>query len=344
MMNQLPIRGGFTLLEMMGVIVVMAIVLGFTTDYYIDLSRSSNRAAKNTSEIRRAVAVLDRVARDLESTMLVVKAPEQDPLDHPWLFVAEAHNGQAGSDHIKFVTRNFHSRRSAAHESDLALVAYTFSQSETDDNFELRRWSSSQLPDSLDRSFPEADDAASFLLADGIADFGLTFTDENGGITDVWDSTTLAESGSLPTWVEISVAMAKPPESVDRIDADFEEEEFVYYRRRVHLPVRPIDMVALLDPEAAAAAGSGDEESDAEEGGKDGKQDSPFSGLGDEGEVSNKTLGDCLDLAGLTAYAQQSMPSFSGYVKSNLSMAWSSVAPILPAEIRPFVLNIPGCQ
>jgi len=340
-MTPARLRCGFTLLEMMGVILVMAIVLGFTTDYYIDLSRASNRASKNTNEIRRAVAILDRIARDLESTMLVVKAPEQDPLDHPWLFFAEAQITDVGSDHLKFVTRNFQSQRGAAHASDLSLVAYTYSPSEFDDGYELYRWTAPQLPDSLDRSFPEPDDEASFLLADGIADFGLTFTDENGEIRDSWDSTTLVDSGNLPTWVEISIAMVGE-DAGGLIDDGYDEDDLVYYRRRVHLPVRPIDLVALLDPATAAAAAAAEEEQSEADGENDEDGRSPFEGLNQNGELSNKTLGDCLDLAGLTALNQQAMPQFTGYNKADLTQPWSEIAPILPPEIHPYVL--PECR
>jgi len=334
-------RGGFTLLEMMGVIVAIGLVLAIATDYYIDLSRASNRASRNTSEIRRATAILDHVAHDLENTMLIVKAPEVDPLDHPWLFVAEARNSDEGSDHVKFVTRSFQSRRSDAHESDLAIVAYSLELSEEDDAFELFRWSSPQLPESLDRTFPEPDDESSFLLADGIADFGLRFIAEDGGESDEWDSTLLADSGTLPDWVEISVAMYDP-DIEDPLGLDAEER--TYYRRRVRIPVRPIELAAMIAGEEAARAGAnGDDETDGENGEGGSSQNGSGVEFGDEGDpTANFTVGDCLDLAGMTAMIQQSMPSFSGYVKSNLNQPWSSVKAILPPDVRPFVL--PKCR
>jgi prepilin-type N-terminal cleavage/methylation domain-containing protein len=332
-------RTGFTLIEVMGVIVVMGLILGFATDYYIDLSRASNRASRHTHDIRHATAIIDRIARDFESTLLLVKADDVDPLDHPWLFLGEAHHSAAGSDHIKFVTRNFQRRRSAEHESDLALVAYTVRQSDDANSFELHRWSTTQLPESLDRSFPPEDDDASFLLADGLADFGVIFHGD-GGESDTWDSTTLIQSGQLPTSVEIRVSMADPDAPSDALgDGEFDSEELVYYSRRVRLPVRPIDLAALLDPEKSGQSAEDREGEEDEDGGE-----------GDSGEdgtsaaAGNLTMGECLDLAGLTAAAQETMPSFSGYVEASLTRPWSEVKSILPAELRAYILPKPGCQ
>ena len=64
---------GFTLIEVMAVIFLTALVLGVALDYYYDLSNASQRAMDRTREVRRATAILDRVARDLQSATLVTK-------------------------------------------------------------------------------------------------------------------------------------------------------------------------------------------------------------------------------------------------------------------------------
>lgn len=327
---------GFTLIEVMGVIVVMGLILGFATDFYIDLSRASNRASRHTHDIRHATAVIDRIARDFESTLLVVKADDVDPLEHPWLFLGESHHSESGSDHIKFVTRNFQPRRTAEHESDLALVAYTVHWSEDEDSLELYRWSTTQLPESLDRSFPPEDEEGNFLLADGLADFGVIFFSDAGD-SDTWDSTTLVQSGTLPTSVEIRVAMADPEAPTNAFDdGEIDPDELTYYSRRVRLPVRPLDLVAMLDPDAAGRAGSGEEGEDGEEGDGEDGETGDFAG--------SRTMGECLDLKGLTAAAQETMPAFAGYVEASLTRPWSEIKDILPPELRAYVLQKPGCQ
>jgi type II secretory pathway component PulJ len=318
-----PHRGGFTLFEVVGVILVTSFVVGAATNYYIDLSRASNRAASNTRDIRRATAILDRVARDFESTLLVVKPPETDPLAHPWLFVAEAQYGESGADHIKFITRNFQPRRSEEHESDLTVVAYTVRAGEEDDTLEVFRWTDPRLPDGLDRTFPSEDDEAAVLLAEGLADFGVRFTGEDGEEKDTWDSTMLVESSSLPASVEITVGMADPNASGE------DPDDVVRYSRRVLLPVRPIDLEALLQRNGPGAEGEGDEEEDEEDGGgSDGETDEDSGGL---------TLGDCIDVPALADALGETMPAIVGFAEASLSQPWVDIEGMIPPEVAPFV-------
>jgi type II secretory pathway component PulJ len=198
---------GFTLLEVLAVVLLTGLVLGIALDFYVDLSRASNRAADHTRGVRRATAILDRMARDFESAVLVRKPDAVDPLAHPWVFLAESEYSSTGADHIKFVTRNHRPRSTASHESDLAIVSYTVRRT-NDDQLELLRWSSPQLPEGLDRDFPYDSEDGSALLADGIAAFGVILIDEAGGQVDRWDSSQLIESSELPIAVEIEVAMA----------------------------------------------------------------------------------------------------------------------------------------
>jgi type II secretory pathway component PulJ len=337
MTRRAPRRGGFTLFEVLGVVSVTALILGFATDYYIDLSRASNRAADNTRDIRHATAILDRMARDFESTLLVVKPAETDPISHPWLFVAEARRGESGADHIKFITRNFQPRRSEEHESDLTLVAYTARRSEVNDTLEVFRWTAPRLPDGLDRSFPSEEDEASVLLAEGLLDFGVMFFSEAGDETDTWDSTMLVESGSLPASVEITVAMADP----DAIDAD--PDDAVRYRRRVLLPVRPLDLELLLDPQRLLGGGT-DEEGDDDEDGEEGEDDEEDVGGGAGENPSGLTVGDCVDVPALLGEAQETNPVLPGFIQASRSRPWSEVRSMIPPELAPYVLSKPGCQ
>ena len=98
-------RLGFTLIEVLGVVLVTALLLGTTVSFYINLSRQATRASEHTRTIRRAGALLDRIAGDLEHTLLVSKPDDLDPLAHPWVFLAEPRLGQTGSDQIKFIRR-----------------------------------------------------------------------------------------------------------------------------------------------------------------------------------------------------------------------------------------------
>jgi len=240
--------GGFTLIEVLAVIFLTSVVMAFVLDFYVELSRSTTRAAALTRDIRRAATILDRVARDIEGAVLLMKAPEQDPLSHPWLFLAESRGSELGADHVKFDTFSQQVRGTAPHEGDLAVVAY-LTRDSLEHGVELLRWSSSQLPEGLDRDFPLPEDEGVLLLADGLADFGMRFLREDGQMTDAWDSSTIVESGQLPMAVEIEVALSNE-------EGLLGEERVVSFSRTVLLPVRPIDPQELT---GTAGGGGADE-------------------------------------------------------------------------------------
>jgi prepilin-type N-terminal cleavage/methylation domain-containing protein len=261
-------RAGFTLLEVLAVVLLTAVVIGVALDHYVNLSRAGQRASDSTRDVRRAVAVLDAVARDLQNAVLVAKPPEADPLAHPWIFFAEAVHG-AGADHLKFVTRARRPRSAGGPESDLEVVVFALRPAVPRDadaagaGFELMRWSSPRLPEGLDRSLPDDEDEGAQLLADGIAEFGVRFLDEAGESAPSWDSSQLEASGELPLAADIEVVLLDP--DVDLDDPAYEPPRF---HRRVLLPVRPLDFEELFDPTSLVSGGNGGEE--AGEGDADG--------------------------------------------------------------------------
>lgn len=252
---KLSSRRGFTLIEMLGTMVVMSMLLTVALDFYIDLSRQTTRATELTRGVRRANAILDRVASDLEHTLLVIKPDEVDPLRHPWLFLAEPLHAENGSDRLKFV-RRVSPRSTDDAASDLAMVAYTLRRSEDDDeSFSLYRWSTAELPASLDREFPLEGDPGDLLLADRITSFRVTFMDAGTGEwLPRWDSSLIEQSSRLPLAVEIEVGL------IDEVQPDpdaFIEDEPRRYSKRISLPMRPIDLVALLSEEDQGEDGAG---------------------------------------------------------------------------------------
>lgn len=262
---------GFTLIEVLGVILVTTILLSVAIDFYIDLSRETQRAAENTREVRRATSILDRVAADLERAVLVRKPAEVDPLAHPWYFIAEPRYAVAGADRIQFIARQS-PRSSTGPAEHLALVAYSLRRSEEGDGFELRRWSSPGLPDRTDRDFPSETDPQQLLVADDIQHFAARFLDGEGQWTESWDSSQYLDTSELPLAVELELALGNDPDFVLA-------EETPRYTRQVQLPVRPLDLAQLLS--------DGDE--DAYGGGEDGGED--------EGELAGLSVADCVDFA-----------------------------------------------
>lgn len=238
---------GFTLIEVLAVIFLTTLVLSVAINFYIDLSNASNSATERTRVARRAAALLDRVARDLEGATLVMKPEEMDPLEHPWLFLAEEEE-ELGAERIKFATRSHIPRSADAHEEDLAVVSYEL-RAGLDEDFALYRGSSPRLPSGLDRSFP--DENGSLMLAEGLAGFGVQLLTEDGGWKSTWDSSTLVDSNQLPLGALIQVTML-----------DDHGETVGPFSRSVRIPVRPIDLEAALAGEEEDQDEGEDQEGD----------------------------------------------------------------------------------
>jgi type II secretion system protein J len=308
---RIPRRAGFTLLEVLAVVLLMSLVLGVALDFFVDLSNASTHATSRTRELRHGVAVLDRVALDFERVLMEKMPSGGDALFHPWVFVAESRNSELGADRVKFIMRNAPTGPQDRPAADVVQVAYLLQRGEDGENFELRRWSAPHLPEGGGREFPPFDDA--LLLADGIAGFGVRFLDEaTGEWKHEWDSTQLLESSELPAAVQIEVALAPHSDGAEPL----------VLTRQVLLPLRPLDMEALLDPElygGGGAFGSGDGDGD--------------------GDSEGLTVADCVNLAAAD------LPDLEqGIVEQNLDTPWDSVRDLVIDRIGPDHPALePGC-
>ena len=75
------------------------------------------------------------------------------------------------------------------------------------------------------------------------------FLDEDGGWTEEWDSSTLAQSSRLPVAAEVAVAFVP-------FDVDAEPEQ---WRRRIPLALRPIELEQALTTADEDGGGDDDE-------------------------------------------------------------------------------------
>ena len=254
---------GFTLIELMAVVVCMGLVLGAAVSGYLDLSRSAQVAIESSGQAREAVGILDRMARDLEGAVLVVKREEEDRLGHPWMFYAEADSEADGAQRLKFVTRSHRPRASDATDSDLATVSFVAEPGE-DGALVLRRSLAPGLPEGFDRSFPRDESDGAQVLAEGLARFGMRFLTDEGALEASFDSTGIVHTDQLPLAVQIELAFADP-------DEDGAPAEGPPYVRQVLLPLRPLDLEKELGGDAEDSADEEDEEdADEEEEASDG--------------------------------------------------------------------------
>jgi hypothetical protein len=322
----------------LAVVLLTSIVIGAALNHYVNLSRATERASEHTRGVRKAAALLDRLTRDFEGVVLESKPPEVDPNSHPWVFCGEAHRSELGSDHLEFVTRSHRPRASAAHESDLATVAYALRPAEDAESFELLRYSSPRLPEpGCNPAGLTADESGGArLLADGIASFSVSFVDEAGARQPTWNSSLLVESSELPAAVEIELALAD----------DLPTEEGALppsYRRTVVLPVAPYDLAELLDPTSLLSGGTGEPAQEDEEG-------------EDEDDEEGSTSPACREspCAGQPACAvincQAKLGLFGDSMDQLLQQTISANPEFckwrygIPEQVRPALIDNPACR
>lgn len=263
-------RAAFTLIEVLAAVFLTAVVMTVAISFFVTLSDSADAAAHKARQGRQALAVLDRVASDLEGAYLLAKPPEVDPLFHPWMFVAESQEGDSTSDRVHFVTRSYRPRNPLAHGSDLAVITYLLHPADDAPGFELLRSVVPGLPADAERDFPSASDERFMVVAEGIDHFGLSFLGEDFEWYDAWDSTQLEQSAALPQAVEIEIAYLPElppgaPASEDSGGIDREEGEVESFSRRVRLPMHAVDldtMLATVRGEAAEDAAQDDQDQD----------------------------------------------------------------------------------
>ena len=247
---------GFTLIEMLASIFLTSLVISVAVGFYINLSRATETATQRLRDTRHAATIMDRIARDLRSTLLLVKPEEVDPLEHPWIFLAEVSRVSEGADRLKFVARGTErAHADAQNPSGLSVVSYLLEGTEGDEGlYELYRFATAGLPESLDRDFPSVDDPGARLIAENIETFSFRFR-RGGGETwlDSWDSSTLAGSGELPDEIEIRLALR---DGSRQPQGDLDAQEARVHTRRVALIMRPIDIEEQIE-QARIAAGGG---------------------------------------------------------------------------------------
>jgi len=256
---------GFTLIETLAAILITSLIVTFALGAYVQLAETAELATLRLRDDLHATTILDRLSEDLQSTLLVVKPPELDPLSHPWYFVAEGRESFAGSDAIRFISRRTRSYRPEAHTSDFAQVAYQVSTDE-DGLQSLHRWLAPGLPENFEPTFPLVDDERSLLLGEGLSGFTLRFLDGEGEWVDSWDSTQLEQSSTLPITVEIAFDMGPPTG-----DEGFDEAR---YSRRVVIPMMPIDVSGMIAAAVEQIAGQEGQGSDGD-GDEDGEGNAP---------------------------------------------------------------------
>jgi len=175
----------------------------------------------------------------------VLLRPSADvlPEENPWQFFSEG-GGELGAQGFRFVTQNGPLSNTAEHASSWVEVAY-FLEEDSDGGLVLWRWISPRPPSSIDRGLPDSGDEGAMRIVTGVADFGVRFQTSLGDWADEWDSSFMPPKEALPEGAEIALALYRPARQGETEDDTFEVAGQAY-KRRVMMPMRPIDLAALI--------------------------------------------------------------------------------------------------
>jgi len=258
---------GFTMIEVLAAVLLTSIVISVAVSFQLNLGTTTTMARERLRTQRHAVALLDRISRDLAGAYFIAATDSAARKTNPWIFLSDRHFSEDGNaDAIKFITRNYRPQDLDGHNSDLAVVAYYLNPMEDSRGYELMRWRQPHMPQVYDPTFPELDDPDADVVGENVAYFGLSMIDVTGAEVPEWNSSLKQGRAALPIGVTIEIAMLDPREINADPDADEhddfdpdDEDETNIYSKTVVLPLRPLDWT-FLESEARAGAGTGSED------------------------------------------------------------------------------------
>ncbi len=221
-------RDGFTLIEVMAAVIIMAMLLTFGFQAYQGISNAYTRVSQGTSRERAARIVLDRVERELVGSVLVQREEGADPLLHPYFFWASPRMyAEMEGDELRFVTQT-PLGSPGSRGAGLALVTYGSSPSQSGPGLALLRQEEA-LPPQLAKEIVWT---APQIMVDNVAVFVARFTTEDGQAADGWDSTGVERLDQLPLSLVLTLSLYE-----QGVDGEFAPGP--EYTRLVKLPVRP---------------------------------------------------------------------------------------------------------
>ena len=240
-------QAGFTLLEIMVAVLIMAMLLTFTFQAYRGIESSYQRVGNSTSRDRAARIVLDRLERELVGSVLVEREQGTDPLLDPYFFYGNAKPyADSEGDELRFVTRT-PLRAPGAPSVGLEIVTYGAIPSQTGAGLALLRQAEAmppQLAKEIVWTEPE-------VVVDNVALFIARYHSDQGDAAEGWDSTGVERLDQLPSELVVTVSLLEPSGPNGELAAGPE------FSRTIELPVRPFKMTPEGAQDDAAACGGG---------------------------------------------------------------------------------------
>jgi general secretion pathway protein J len=236
---------GFTLLEILVAVFIMAMVLTFAFEAYQGIEHAYSRVGSSPSRDRAARIVLDRLERELVGSVLVERAEGADPLLHPYFFSGEMKAyAESEGDTLRFVTRT-PLRAPASPPVGLEIVTYGAVPSQSGPGLVLLRQAEvlpAQLAKDVVWDSPD-------IVVDNVALFLARYTAEDQQASETWDSTSTERLDQLPSALVVTVSLWET-------DAAGQAVQGAEFSRTIDLPVRPFKL-APEDTKKTADCGEG---------------------------------------------------------------------------------------
>ena len=278
-------RMGFSMIEVMGAVLLTSIVISIAVAFQINLGSATQNARERLRSQRQAVALLDRMSRDIAGTYFIApRITNGAPESTPWIFLTIQDFLDEGltsdsSNAIKFVTRNYVPQDIDGHSSDLAVVAYYVEPQEDRPGYQLMRYRSTHMPITYDPSFPQADAPNTDVVGEDIASFKIRVINQTGGVDPKWSSIRKSGQLALPLGVKLEISMLTTDEIIAaELDEDFEipierdeedgedgedgeeDGDRKTFAKTVMLPLRPLDWSFLEEIDNVEEASNNDDE------------------------------------------------------------------------------------
>jgi general secretion pathway protein J len=202
---------GFTLLEIMIAIAVTALLVTVAVQSHIQIERAQERARLGLDRDRAAFVFLDRLSRELESALLVVKPQDRAREEHPYLFFGvDASDAGYEADGVRFVTGAPSRAARASAPVGPRLVSYGALPSDDPEAGLLLLREEQRIPAALEKLTTW--DRGQVVLED-MVEFRVRYRAQDGEWLDAWDSTAEATPDAMPLEIEVLLRLYEPGEA-----------------------------------------------------------------------------------------------------------------------------------
>lgn len=199
MYNNCKEQTGFTLLELMVALAILAVIFSIIFKAYTDTYRNIDIAENQARIYDMARTAMIRIMEDLESTYIPIDFSNPQGSSSTDLLVGKKDflDGRE-ADRIRFFSRSHIDINESLTEGGNAKIAY-YPLLKEDETISLFR---SDTPSNLE--WPE-ENTNGWIICEGLHSISFTYTDKDGDTHEEWDESNTNYSTKLPSIINIKL-------------------------------------------------------------------------------------------------------------------------------------------